>query len=153
MPKGKIDVVVISVSSPLQIGIYENGKLAESIIKEGKSSDLLPVVFRDILHRYAIKRIFYAKGPGSFMAIKIAYVFLKTLCITKKIRLYASDAFVFNGNAPIKSVGKSYFIKTKSGIEIKKMEEAIPMEFHLPNTLDTTLFNEDVKPMYIAPAV
>ena len=153
MPSGKTDVVVISVSSPLKIGIYEEGRLAESIVKEGKSSDLLPVIFRDILHRYAVERIFYAKGPGSFMAIKIAYVFLKTLCIAKKIRLYASDAFVFNGGTPIKSVGKSYFVKTKAGIEIKKMEEALPMEFHLPHRLDTTLFNEDVKPMYIAPAV
>ncbi len=145
--------MVISVSSPLQIGIYEEGRLAEAIIKEGKSSDELPLLFRDILHRYKIGRLFYAKGPGSFMAIKIAYVFLKTLAITKKIPLYASDAFVFNGGAPIKSVGKSFFVKTGTGIEIKKIEEAPPMEFHLPKTLDATLFSKDVKPMYIAPAV
>jgi len=152
LPK-KVDVVVISVSSPLKIGIYEEGKLAEAIVKEGKSSDDLPVLFRDILHRYHVGRLFYAKGPGSFMAIKIAYVFLKTLSIAKKIPLFASDAFVFNGGAPIKSVGKSYFIKSENGIEIKKMEEVLPMTFDLPQTLDATLFSKDVKPMYIAPAV
>jgi len=145
---------VISVSSPLKIGIYENKILTEELVEEGKSSDLLPTVFRDILHRYAIKRIFYTKGPGSFMAIKIAYVFLKTLCITKNIRLYATDAFVFNGNAPIKSVGKSFFVKNGDGnIEIKKIEGAGALAFQLPRTLDMTLFSEDVKPMYIAPAV
>jgi len=151
--KRDVDVVVISVSSPLKIGIYEQNRLAEEIVKEGKSSDILPGIFRDILNRYTIKKIFYAKGPGSFMAIKIAYVFLKTLAITKNIRLYASDAFVFNGNGPIKSVGKSYFVKGPGGIEIKKLEEAAPMEFHLPKELDVSLFCEDVKPMYIAPAV
>ena len=152
MPK-KVDVVVISVNSPLKIGIYAEGKLTEAIIKEGKSSDDLPLLFRDILHRYTIGRLFYTKGPGSFMAIKIAYVFLKTLSIAKKIPLFASDAFVFNGGAPIKSVGKSYFIKTDSGIEIKKLDEVLPMEFNLPAHLDVTLFSKDVKPMYIAPAV
>lgn len=146
--------MVISVASPLKIGIYENGALTEEMVEEGKSSDLLSVMFREILHRYTIKRIFYTKGPGSFMAIKIAYVFLKTLCITKNIRLYASDAFAFNGNAPIKSVGKSYFVKNGKGeIEIKKIQSPAALEFHLPRTLDTTLFSEDVKPMYIAPAV
>lgn len=144
---------MISVSSPLKIGIYEEGRLAEAIIKEGKSSDDLPLLFRDILHRYRIGRLFYAKGPGSFMAIKIAYVFLKTLAIAKKIPLFASDAFVFNGGEPIKSVGKSYFVKTDRGIEITKLDEVAPMEFHLPKTLDATQFTKDVKPMYIAPAV
>lgn len=146
-------MVVISVSSPLKIGIYEEGRLSEEIVQEGKSSDELPLLFRDILHRYEIGRLFYAKGPGSFMAIKIAYVFLKTLAIAKKIPLFASDAFLFNDGAPIKSVGKSYFVKTDKGIEIKKMEEVLPMMFDLPETLDAAQFSEESKPMYIAPAV
>lgn len=153
MHKKNIDVVVLSIGSPLKVGIYSDSLLIQEIVKEGKSSDVLPLVFRDIIHNHKISRVFYAKGPGSFMSIKIAYVFLKSFCILKKIKLFASDAFIFNNNTPIKSVGKSFFIKNPNGISIEKIENYTMSEFVLPKKLDLSKFSEDSRPMYIAPAV
>ena len=41
------------------------------------------------------------------MAIKVAYIFLKTISITRSIDLYACEGFEFNQNSPIKALGKS----------------------------------------------
>jgi len=153
LPKASVDVVVISITAPLKIGIYRSGELIDSLESMGKSSDELPRLFGRVLKEYNVAGIYYAKGPGSFMAIKIAYVFLKTVSVAKGIPLYASDAFVFNRNAPIKSIGKNYFVKTAHGIEITRVETPAACQFELPSRLDRKLFSEDATPMYIVPAV
>ena len=153
MPKRCVEVAVLSITAPLKIGIYEAGRLVAMLESMGKSSDELPRLFSRVLKEYNVIGIFYAKGPGSFMAIKIAYVFLKTLSVAKGIPLFASDAFVFNGGAPIKSIGKNYFVKTERGIEITRLDEVPSCEFNLPQVLDRKLFSEDAKPMYVVPAV
>ena len=70
-----VDVIVIAIDSPLQIGIYKNSKLVETISKEGKTSDILPLLFQEILKQYTIGKMVYANGPGSFMAIKVGYIY------------------------------------------------------------------------------
>ena len=72
-----VDVVLVALSSPIQIGIYEDKKLIQTIKSEEKSSEVLPKIYDDILKKYKVKNLFYANGPGSFMAIKVAYIFLK----------------------------------------------------------------------------
>jgi len=89
MQQSNYTVVVISISNPILIGIYRNKKLVENISKEGKTSDILPLLFDNILSKYNVENILYVNGPGSYMAIKIAYIFLKTISIVKNIRLYA----------------------------------------------------------------
>jgi len=37
----KYQVVIISIASPLQIGVYRDGELIEEIIKKEKTSDIL----------------------------------------------------------------------------------------------------------------
>ena len=74
----KVDVLCITLTSPIKIGIYENEKLVETIESEEKSSDILPLLFKDILEKYDVQKLLYANGPGSFMAIKVAYIFLKS---------------------------------------------------------------------------
>ena len=71
----KVDILVIALSSPIYIGIYEDKKLIKSITSDEKSSDVLPILFEDILKEYEIKNLFYVNGPGSFMAIKVAYIY------------------------------------------------------------------------------
>ena len=71
----KIDLVLVALSTPIQIGIYENGNLIDTIISDKKSSDILPIIFDDIFKNYKVEKLFYANGPGSFMAIKVAYIF------------------------------------------------------------------------------
>ena len=151
MQKRLVDIVAIVISKPLLIGVYENGKLIEKIEKEGMTSDILPLIFDNLLQKYQINSIIYSKGPGSYMAIKLAYVFFKTLEIAKNIKLLAADGFYFNKNKPIKAVGNSYFIKKEGIITLKKDEEA--GRFYLPENLNFNDFDEDTEPLYILKAV
>jgi len=147
LQKPSVDLVAVTISSPSLFGIYKDGKIIESIKKEGKTSDILPVVFDELLKKYDIKKIIYTKGPGSYMAIKLSYIFFKTIEIAKGIKLLAADGFEFNQNQPIKAVGKSFFVKRDGIISIEKnLKEG---EFSLPDSLDKINFNEDTTPLYI----
>ncbi|MCW9026238.1 MAG: hypothetical protein OQJ77_02895 [Thiovulaceae bacterium] len=152
MPKS-VDVVCVTLSSPILIGVYENQNLIETISTEEKSSEVLPKIFEDILKKYDVKRLFYAKGPGSFMAIKITYIFLKSLSILKKIPLFATDAFYFNKNQPIKAIGKLFFVKIASKIETQKLEKVPNSEFMLKDVLEYDEFDENTTPLYAIGAV
>lgn len=143
-----VDVVLIALSSPIQIGIYEDSKLADSIISEEKSSEILPAIYKDILEKYEVQRLFYANGPGSFMAIKVAYIFLKSLSILRNIPLFATDAFYFNENQPIKAIGKLYFVKISSEIKTEKLTEVPSMNFKLPKVLQYNHFSKETAPLY-----
>ena len=148
-----VDVVCITLSSPIIIGIYEDKKLIETISSEEKTSDILPKIFEDILNKYEIKNLLYAKGPGSFMAIKITYLFLKSLSILKNIPLFATDAFYFNDNQPIKAIGKLFFVKISSKIETCKLEKAPHSSFELKNVLEYDKFDDNTTPLYAIGAV
>jgi len=147
MPK-RVDVVLVALSSPIQVGIYEEKKLIETIKSQEKSSEILPKIYEDILNRYNVQNLFYANGPGSFMAIKIAYIFLKSLSVLKKIPLFATDAFYFNENQPIKAIGKLYFVKISSEIKTQKLETVPNMEFKLQDVLDYNEFSTTSTPLY-----
>ena len=149
----KVDVLVIALSSPIQIGIYVNNTLLETIASEKKSSDILPFLFKDILQRYELEKLFYVKGPGSFMAIKVSYIFLKSISILKKIPLFATDAFYFNKNEPIKAIGKLCFVKMGTEIETQKLENVPSGRFILPNVLDYNEFSKITTPLYSIGAV
>lgn len=150
----QVDLVLITLSSPIMIGIYEEKKLIDSIVSSEKSSDVLPLLFQEIFQKYEVKNLFYANGPGSFMAIKVAYIFLKSLSIVKKIPLYAVDAFYFNENRPIKAIGKLYFVKVASEIKTEKFDEKIENDFKLPKQLNYNDFkNNTTAPLYSIGAV
>ena len=149
----KVDILAITLTSPILIGVYENQKLIETIESEKKSSDVLPLIFRDILKKYDVEKLFYANGPGSFMAIKVAYVFLKSISIIKKIPLFATDAFYFNKNQPIKAIAKLYFVKIASEIKTQKLETVPVSAFSLPDLLDYNEFSTNTAPLYMIGAV
>ena len=149
-----IEVLVITISNPLLIGIYENKKLIKEHRLDGKTSDLLPSLFEELLKEYDIKKIIYVNSPGSFMAIKVAYIFLKTISITSSIDLYACEGFEFNQNSPIKALGKKYFIKDKKNIKVDFLEkDCIIHDFELPISIEKCNFNEETLPIYNLPAV
>ena len=90
------------------------------------------------------------------MAIKITYLFLKTIAISENIKLFASDGFEFNDNSPIKAIGTLYFLKKDGKIHTNKINSAdikSIKEFQLPKELDDTLFSDENEPLYILPAV
>ncbi len=142
------DLVVIALTSPIMIGVYKDKKLVETISSEARSSEVMPELFKALIQKYDIKHIVYANGPGSFMAIKVSYIFLRTLCIVKNISLLATDAFYFNNNTPIKAVGKLYFVKNRDSIETETLYEAPVMEFTLPQQLILEDFSRESAPFY-----
>ena len=148
-----VDILLVALSSPIQIGIYEDNQLIDTIISEDKSSDVLPSIFKSIFEKYNVQKLFYANGPGSFMAIKVAYIFLKSTSILKKIPLFATDAFYFNNNEPIKAIGKLYFVKVASEIKTQKLETVPVVEFTLPDVLDYNEFSKNTTPLYAIGAV
>ncbi|QKF68237.1 N6-L-threonylcarbamoyladenine synthase, TsaB subunit [Arcobacter venerupis] len=149
-----IEVLVITISNPLLIGIYENKKLIKEHKLDGKTSDLLPSLFEKLIIEYNIDKIIYVNSPGSFMAIKVAYIFLKTISITKNIKLEASDGFEFNQNSAIKALGKKYFIKVNNKIKVDFLEkDSIIHDFKLPMCIEKYKFNEETLPIYNLPAV
>ena len=152
MPK-RVDILLIALSSPIKIGIYEESKLIDTIVSSEKSSDVLPLIFEKLFKKYEIKALYYANGPGSFMAIKVAYIFLKSLSILKKIPLYATDAFKFNKNQPIKAIGKLCFVKIASEIKTQKLEIVPEAIFSLPDVLDYNEFSTTSTPLYSIGAV
>jgi tRNA A37 threonylcarbamoyladenosine modification protein TsaB len=147
------DALLIALGSPLLVGIYKEGQLVEEIRREGMSSDLLAEIFDPLLRQYTFSNLIYAKGPGSFMGIKVSYLFLKTLSITKKIPLLATDAFFFNQNSPIKAYGKLYFVKNSIKIELEAMDSAELIPFELPRVIDIQKFDTDNLPYYGIDAV
>jgi len=152
MPKS-VDLVFITLSSPIKIGVYENQQLLETIVSDEKSSEILPKLYLEISNKYDVKKLFYANGPGSFMAIKIAYIFLKSMSILKKIPLFATDAFYFNENQPIKAIGKLFFVKISSEIKTQKLETVPEVNFKLPDVLDYNEFSTTTTPLYSIGAV
>lgn len=146
--------LINTISVPIQIGIYLNGQLIEEYQDEGKTSDVLPKIFEKILEKYTLKKIIYANGPGSYMAIKVAYIFLKTLSITKKIEFKSCSGFSLNENSPIKALGKKYFVNKNGNIDIDFYNEnMIIKEFRLPKELNDLQIDDDTLPNYQLPAV
>ncbi len=152
MPKN-VNVLLIALCSPIKIGIYENKQLIDTIVSNDKSSNVLPRIYKTILNSYNVEKLFFANGPGSFMAIKVAYIFLKSLSILKKIPLFATDAFYFNKNQPIKAIGKLYFVKIGLEIKTQKLEIVPEVRFELPVVLDYNEFQEKSTPLYCIGAV
>lgn len=153
-----IEVLVISISRPILIGIYENKKLIRTYKDDGKTSDVLPTIFDNILNEFNLRRIYYVNTPGSYMAIKVAYVFLKTLSITKDIELNACSGFEFNQNSPIKALGKKYFINDnndkKQNVKVDFLDNNTKIhDFELPNVLENINFSSETLPIYNLPAV
>ena len=149
----KVDVVVIELSTPILIGVYEEGSLIESLSSDEYSSEALPKLFRKIMNSYEIQNIVYTRGPGSFMAIKVAYIFLQSLCIIQDIKLYATTAFTFNDNQPIKAFAKLYFMNDNGTITTKKFDEPVNAPFKLPKHIKLSDYQEETTPLYVLPAV
>jgi tRNA A37 threonylcarbamoyladenosine modification protein TsaB len=144
---------VISISSPLLLGVYRNDLLIRTFSSEKKTSDILLPLLRDILSEYDISEIIYTRGPGSYMAIKLTYIMLKTIEILKGIKCVGCSGFALNGGEPIKAIGNLYFIKEKETIMTKKFEQPVHVVFTLPQSIHDLEIDEESTPEYSLPAV
>ncbi len=152
-PLPKHTLLIISISSPLLIGVYENDTLIETISSEKKTSEILLPIIEKCLENYNITKIIYTKGPGSYMAIKLTYIILKTIEITRGIQCFGCSGFSLNGGEPIKAIGNLYFIKEKETILTKKYEQPVEANFVLPQSIHDLEIDEESTPEYILPAV
>lgn len=150
-----INIFVISLANPILVGIYENNTLVKTLSKQGKTSEVLPEIFTDILDEYKINNIIYVNGPGSYMAIKVAYIFLKTICITKNINFLSCSGFDVNSNSPIKALGKKYFVQNSDfEISMRVLDKNEKLEdFKLPQTIILNNYSNKTLPNYQLPAV
>jgi len=151
----KIDIFVIPLSSPILVGIYKNNTLISTIKKEGKTSEVLPLIFEELLNKYKINNIIYVNGPGSYMAIKVAYIFLKTISISKKINFLSVSGFELNNNSPIKALGKRYFVQDENkNISMRFLKENETLnDFILVKNLNISEYTKETLPNYQLPAV
>ena len=150
----KVDLIVIALSSPLLVGVYEDKILTETFSSQERSSEFLPPLFAKLLEKYDISSITYANGPGSFMAIKVTYLFLQTLHVTHDIEILAALGFAFNNSSPIKAMGKLYFHLENGEIKIKPLAgEKSLEEMKLPLRYEKENYLTDNAPNYVLPAV
>lgn len=152
-PSPKYQLLLISIASPLLIGVYKDGELIESFSSEKKTSEILLPLLKECMDRYDLNSIIYTRGPGSYMAIKLTYIMLKTIEITKGIKTLGCSAFALNGGAPIKAVGNLYFTKEKETIITKKFEQPVEACFTLPQSIHDLPLDEESTPEYVIPAV
>ncbi len=152
-PSHKFQLLIISIASPLLVGVYENGKLIETIRSEKKTSDILLPIITEVTGRYQVESMIYTRGPGSYMAIKLTYIMLKTIEIVKDIPCYGCSGFELNGGQPIKAIGNLYFIKEKETIITKKYEQPPLIQFRLPQCIQDLALDEESTPEYLLPAV
>lgn len=135
------------------VGVYENQKLVQTISSEKKTSEILLPLIKECLDTYDISTIIYTRGPGSYMAIKLTYIMLKTVEITLGIKCVGCSGFALNGGEPIKAVGNLYFIKEKETIITKKYDQPVEAGFVLPQSIHDLELDEESTPDYILPAV
>ena len=133
--------------------MYEDETLIKTFSSNQKTSEILLPFIMDILNEYDISEIIYTRGPGSYMAIKLTYIMLKTIEIMRDIKCVGCSGFTLNNNQPIKAIGNLYFIKEKETIITKKFEQSINVVFTLPQSIHDLEIDEESTPEYILPAV
>ena len=135
------------------LGVYEEGMLIGTRSSDLKTSEILLPLIKECLDKYDISTIIYTRGPGSYMAIKLTYIMLKTIEIMQGIKCVGCSGFALNGGEPIKAVGNLYFIKEKETIITQKYEQPVNVKFTLPQSIQDLELDEESTPDYILPAV
>lgn len=146
-------LLIIPISSPILVGLYRDNELIKTISSDKKTSQILLPILMSFIDKYDISSIIYTRGPGSYMAIKLTYIMLKTIEITRGIEVVGCSGFELNGTNPIKAIGNIYFIKEKETIITKKYQQPVDLTFALPQRIDNLILDKESIPLYVIPAV
>ena len=146
-------LLIISISTPLLVGVYKDSILIDTFESEKKTSEILLPLIDKCIEKYPISSIIYTRGPGSYMAIKLTYIMLKSIEIIRGIKCLGCSGFALNEGQPIKAIGNLYFIKEKETIITKKYEQPILVKFTLPQSIHDLTLDEESTPEYLLPAV
>jgi tRNA A37 threonylcarbamoyladenosine modification protein TsaB len=133
--------------------VYEDDVLIKTFSSDLKTSEILLPLIMDVLNDYDISEIIYTRGPGSYMAIKLTYIMLKTIEIMRDIKCLGCSGFALNEGQAIKAIGNLYFIKEKETIITKKFEQPVSVVFTLPQSIQDLEIDEESTPEYSLPAV
>ncbi|EFR48741.1 hypothetical protein HCMG_00914 [Helicobacter canadensis MIT 98-5491] len=118
------------------------------------SESLIPFFVKLKAQGIAANNLYFVRGPGSFMALKLIYLFAKTMQITHNSNLFATHGFYFNSNSPIKAYGNSYFVLENNEITLKTYPTPPKIApYTLPQRLNKSLFTETINPLYLLPPV
>ncbi len=132
LPWGKVQVVMkvlIDTTLPdlFLLAVKDQQTVASIHVKNLlKKADELPSAFGSLLKKANIKttdikEFYITTGPGSFMGSRTAIVFVKTLCLMTKAKLYHASTFALvagnqNGNYFIDARGNQFYkAKVKNG--------------------------------------
>ncbi len=149
----EITLLVLATTTPLSIGVYKDGMLIDERSSERKTSEMLLPLLEELMGVYDVKQIIYTRSPGSYMAIKLTYITLKTIEIVRGIQCLGCSTFALNDGKPVKAIGNLYFIKEKETIITKKFEEPVDTSFVLPYSIHDLEVDEESTPAYLLPAV
>lgn len=124
-----------------------------------RTNTALVEIFENLLEwlemqNLAIQALYYAKGPGSFMAMKLTHIFVHAWVLLNPAPLRSALGFAFNENSPIKAFGKSFYVCEGGQVALKTFES--PPKGHemaLPSILDPLLFTTDNEPLYFLPPI
>lgn len=145
-----ISLLWLNISEPFRVGVYKDYELIDQFQKNGKASDAIPTLLDIVLKRYNPDELLYTNGPGNNISLKVAFVSLRALSIAKKIPLHGISPFLFNGGAPIKAFGNSYFALTNGKIELKVFKQPPPSgECILPKRLPMQNKWLDSEPLFL----
>ncbi|TSA86345.1 hypothetical protein FNE76_02220 [Helicobacter mehlei] len=151
-------MLVLALQSPIKVGVYDHrGSFLHAFQSSKQASFALVEVFDALLawtkdHQLALQAIYYAKGPGSLMAMKLTHVFLHTLSLARSLELYSALGFAFNNNAPIKAFGKMGYVLKGDQMHLVPCDSELP-PLDLPAHLDRSVFTQDNQPIYLLPPV
>ncbi len=88
-------LVIVPSAKGVRYGVYEDLQLLREDFLEGKTLDALTWLWFSLKQEFEVKNIFYARGPGSLSALKLLHIFVHTLALSRGVRLFAVDSFIF----------------------------------------------------------
>lgn len=150
-----LQIFIIPTSQPILIGLYKDYHLLEEYTLQAQLSEsLIPFFSKLKQQKKDFESLYFVRGPGSFMALKLIYLFAKTMQITQNINLFGAMGFHFNENSPIKAYGNCYFIKEKNQVILKNFSTPPKTKpYALPKQLNPNFFSQEIEPLYLLPPV
>lgn len=150
----KVSVLLISATRPMRLAVYdETGARIESHESDAPATESLYPLFKSIDDRYEITRLAYAKGPGSFMGLKLGYVFLQSFALARKLPFTAASSFALSGGNPVHAHGKRWFTQRGDQVGVQTFEVAPEASLLPPERIDFSVFEPACEPEYLMPAV
>lgn len=154
MPKLPVTVLLISASRPMRLAVYDRaGAKLESFESDAPATESFYPLFKAIDEQYAIEKLAYARGPGSFMGLKLGYVFMQTLALARNLPFAAASSFALSGGAPVHAHGKRWFVPQGNEVSVQTFDPAPENRLLPPDRLDLSLFDTNTEPDYLMPAV